>query len=95
MCVRENANARPPMKEVVLALEYLVAHPYDADSARKRGGRSSENGADMKSPERDTGGTEVGRKLNSTIDREQAVAEAKKWGETWREMKEKQSSNNS
>ncbi|RVW45136.1 Serine/threonine-protein kinase PBS1 [Vitis vinifera] len=90
MCVRENANARPLMKEVVLALDYLVAHPYDPNAdkdSRKRGVRTSENGADLKGPEKET--IEVGKKLNSTIDREQAVAEAKKWGESWRDMKEK------
>lgn len=98
MCVRENANARPAMKEVVVAMDFLVAHPYgyydlnsDNDS-RKRQVRTSDDGADdPKRPEKkDTCGAEAGKKLSSIMaDREQAVAEAKKWGKTWREMKEK------
>ena len=90
MCVRENANARPTMKEVVAAMDYLVAHPYDPNSdkdCRKiEVRRISENGVDLKkSPEKGTWGEGTGKKM----DREQAVSEAKKWGESLREMKEK------
>ncbi|KAL9454430.1 hypothetical protein AB3S75_009927 [Citrus x aurantiifolia] len=78
MCVQENPSVRPSISDVVLALEYLVAHPYDPNEVHKvhkkrTEGRSSPN--------------EKLRILDKAVDRERAVAEAKIWGETLRDQR--------
>lgn len=78
MCVQENPSVRPSISDVVLALEYLVAHPYDPNEVHKvhkkrTEGRSSPN--------------EKLRILDKAVDRERAVAEAKMWGETLRDQR--------
>lgn len=80
LCLQEKANNRPSMQDVVAALNYLASQKYSTNKVImadiKGSGDNSTNEIDMPSK---------GKK------REQAVAEARNWGESWRE-KRRQSS---
>lgn len=88
MCVREDPGSRPSIKEVMLALEYLAMKKFDDGSTR---------GSKGDDPERSLKETTILVKETTVLvkefEREQAVAEAKRWGETWRE-KRRQIENN-
>ncbi|XP_042393772.1 serine/threonine-protein kinase PBS1-like isoform X1 [Zingiber officinale] len=99
MCIQEQAANRPPIADVVTALSYLANQAYDPDSSpsssNKSGGgkintKKDQGGASGQKwqPERskkDDSPREIIGLLKKDLDREQAVAEAKLWGENWRE----------
>ncbi|KAL2907069.1 Serine/threonine-protein kinase PBS1 [Bienertia sinuspersici] len=75
MCLRDKANARPTMHEVALAMNYLTSKKHDRP-------RSISEGIPIDMPMAAT------KTLNPDgVTREQAVAEAKMWGEKWREKR--------
>lgn len=75
LCLQENANNRPSMQDVVAAMNFLASCRYCPNKANKVAIKPTE-----------------GNSPNETkmLDRDQAVAEAKMWGETWRD-KQRQS----
>ncbi|XWS40552.1 hypothetical protein CRYUN_Cryun17cG0005200 [Craigia yunnanensis] len=79
MCIQENANSRPSISDVVLALDYLTSHPYNPNKAKR---------VSVKGPESNDSPKETTRMLDRDFDRERAVAEAKMWGESWREKRQ-------
>ncbi|GMP82259.1 hypothetical protein CsSME_00036650 [Camellia sinensis var. sinensis] len=98
MCIQEQAAARPLIGDVVTALSYLANQAYDHKDERRtkeeRGGRilKHEGGGsgckwDFEGSERDESPRETAKMLNRDLDRERAVAEAKMWGENWREKR--------
>jgi len=103
MCIQEQAAARPLIGDVVTALSFLANQAYDhkggGDDKRNRddqGGRilKTEQGGgsgrrwDLEGCEKDESPRETARMLNNRdLDRERAVAEAKMWGENWREKR--------
>lgn len=96
MCLRKEAPSRPCTGDLVLALNYLASQHYNPDAVRANGARGdkdrtqhrdgqvNENIVDSNVSENSP--TEM-RMSNKELEREQAVAEAKMWGETWREKK--------
>ncbi|KAL1142016.1 hypothetical protein V6Z11_A11G069600 [Gossypium hirsutum] len=78
MCIEENANSRPSICDVVLALDYFNTHPYDSNETKRDNPEGLENNG---SPNKTT------RMLDVDSERERAVAEAKMWGESWRGKK--------
>ncbi|XP_041004215.1 probable serine/threonine-protein kinase PBL7 isoform X1 [Juglans microcarpa x Juglans regia] len=76
LCLQEKANNRPSMQDVVAALNYLVSQKYSTNKVIK---------ADIKGTE-DNSPNEIDM-LDKGIKREQAVAEARSWGETWRDKR--------
>ncbi|KAI4339497.1 hypothetical protein MLD38_024437 [Melastoma candidum] len=91
MCVREDPGGRPSIKEVMLALEYLAAQKFDHVAT---GGDTGDDPGD--DPERSptTVLKENTKVMENLLAREQAVAEAKRWGETWREKRRQVGDNN-
>ncbi|KAK7358070.1 hypothetical protein VNO80_17370 [Phaseolus coccineus] len=103
MCIQEQAAARPLIGDVVTALSFLANQAYEhkggGDDKRNRddqGGRilKNEQGGgsgrrwDLEGCEKDESPRETARMLNNRdLDRERAVAEAKMWGENWREKR--------
>ncbi|ESW14590.1 hypothetical protein PHAVU_007G000800 [Phaseolus vulgaris] len=103
MCIQEQAAARPLIGDVVTALSFLANQAYEhkggGDDKRNRddqGGRilKNEQGGgsgrrwDLEGSEKDESPRETARILNNRdLDRERAVAEAKMWGENWREKR--------
>ncbi|BAT93501.1 serine/threonine-protein kinase PBS1 [Vigna umbellata] len=103
MCIQEQAAARPLIGDVVTALSFLANQAYDhkggGDDKRNRddqGGRILKNDQgggsgrrwDLEGCEKDESPRETARMLNNRdLDRERAVAEAKMWGENWREKR--------
>uniref|UniRef100_A0A7N0UXR2 non-specific serine/threonine protein kinase n=1 Tax=Kalanchoe fedtschenkoi TaxID=63787 RepID=A0A7N0UXR2_KALFE len=98
MCVQEQAAARPLIAEVVTALSYLANQAYDPATSSGQDRRFKEPHVSKVSPrgdsrwdldgsERDDSPKETARMLNKDLDRERAVAEAKMWGENWREKR--------
>ncbi|GMJ04368.1 avrPphB susceptible 1 [Hibiscus trionum] len=79
LCIQENANRRPSITDIVLALDYLTSHPYGAHGAAKR--------VSEKVPENNDSPKETTRMLDRDFNRERAVAEAKMWGESWRDKR--------
>lgn len=97
MCLRKEASTRPSTSDLVLALNYLASqqnHPNKVRGSGARGdrerriqhsdGQPNDNTIDFNESENSP--TER-RMPNVELEREQAVAEAKMWGETWREKK--------
>ncbi|OMO99404.1 hypothetical protein COLO4_13309 [Corchorus olitorius] len=78
MCIQENANSRPSISDLVLALDYLTSHPYNPNEAKR---------VSVKGPENNDSPKETKRILDKDFDRERAVAEAKLWGESWRDKR--------
>ncbi|KAK3418798.1 hypothetical protein EUGRSUZ_H03361 [Eucalyptus grandis] len=78
MCIREEPNKRPPIEEVVLALDYLASQKYHPHTSTRVGTKYA--GKD-KSP------NETTTMLDKELEREQAIAEAKMWGESWRDKR--------
>ncbi|KAG4998815.1 hypothetical protein JHK85_030254 [Glycine max] len=102
MCIQEQAAARPLIGDVVTALSFLANQAYDhrggaGDDKRNRVLKNGEGGGggsggrwDLEGSEKDDSPRETARMLNSNnrdLDRERAVAEAKMWGENWREKR--------
>ncbi|GAU39422.1 hypothetical protein TSUD_323700 [Trifolium subterraneum] len=78
MCLREEPRYRPDASDIVLALDYLSSKQY----VPKGSGTVSPVSMDIDdSPE------ETPMILPKDLLREQAVAEAKQWGETWRDKR--------
>ncbi|XP_059294349.1 probable serine/threonine-protein kinase PBL7 [Lycium ferocissimum] len=88
MCVQDDPHARPHTKDIVLAFSYFASQKHDSHAAQSNqiGSQGEEltNGSPV-----DFNGAGIDvkemRALNKDQERERAVAEAKKWGETWRE----------
>lgn len=78
MCLREDASTRPSMTEVVLAMNYLTSRLYSEPNEN--------NVVDIKNSEPNTP-DETTAMLKKESERERAVAEAKMWGETWRDKR--------
>ncbi len=94
LCLQEKANNRPSMQDVVAALNYLVSRKYDPNKANKADIKGTEDHSPSGSTISNTGSPIGTTMLNTGLDRDQAVAEARMWGETWRE-KQRQSSHDS
>ncbi|KAA8530080.1 hypothetical protein F0562_004789 [Nyssa sinensis] len=100
MCLRESPSSRPAMSDVVLALNYLTSQQYDPNATKENyavgerdrrisaRGQINESRLDFEGSENTPKET---RMLNKGLERERAVAEAKMWGEAWRD-KRRQSS---
>lgn len=96
MCVQEESRARPGIREVVQALDYLSSQKYEHNVSRSNspgsdGFRTAERDPqrNMKVVESVKGLEDVEtEKLNKERERQRAVAEAKMWGETWREKRQ-------
>ncbi|GFY87143.1 protein kinase superfamily protein [Actinidia rufa] len=92
MCLRGEAHNRPSTNDLVLALNYLTSHPCDPNKVHGNRGRRihqrdlqvNESRADFNGCENTSNKTPTS---NKGLERERAVAEAKMWGETWREKK--------
>lgn len=87
MCLREDAYARPSMRDVVLAMNFLTSHPYNEPKVLSI---STERVEEIKSSNDVSGNNspnETTCMLNKNLERERAVAEAKMWGETWRDKR--------
>lgn len=94
MCLRKEASTRPSTSDLVLALNYLASQQNKVRGSGASGdregriqhndGQPNENTIDFNESENSPNET---RRLNMELEREQAVAEAKMWGETWREKK--------
>ncbi|KAJ9178859.1 hypothetical protein P3X46_010708 [Hevea brasiliensis] len=81
-CLNENANLRPSTSELVTAMDFLVSQKYDPRESKKK--------ASVKWPVVDFPPSVTAVIIEKDLDRDRAVAEAKKWGESCRE-KRKQS----
>ncbi|KAM7268178.1 hypothetical protein ACFE04_010344 [Oxalis oulophora] len=79
LCVQEKAHARPGIAEVVIALNYLVARPYHHNESNSTNQASGSN---------DPSTSDKPRTRSRDMDREQAVAEAKMWGDAFREKRQ-------
>ncbi|XP_050231358.1 probable serine/threonine-protein kinase PBL7 [Mercurialis annua] len=77
-CLNENANLRPSTSDLVSAMDFLVTHKFEA----KKGNSNW--------PDIDFSPSLTAVVLEKDLARDRAVAEAKIWGESWRE-KRKQS----
>ncbi|KAF8016878.1 hypothetical protein BT93_H2167 [Corymbia citriodora subsp. variegata] len=86
MCIREEPSKRPPIDEVVLALDYLASQKYHPPTSTKV---STKKGHRDKSPDEMT--TMLDKELELELEREQAIAEAKMWGESWRDKRRQNS----
>ncbi|XP_031405996.1 probable serine/threonine-protein kinase PBL7 [Punica granatum] len=97
MCLREEPNTRPSMTDVSEALNHLMSQKYDPNAPRKvhrpRPRRPAPMVPQMEPQLQEGSPTGTTTLLNKDRDfeREKAVAEARSWGESWRE-KRRQSS---
>ncbi|KAL2547235.1 Serine/threonine-protein kinase PBS1 [Forsythia ovata] len=93
MCIQEQAAGRPLIGDVVTALSYLANQAYENKDERggkilrTEEGRGSGRKWDLEGSEKDDSPRETTKMLNRDLDRERAVAEAKMWGENWREKR--------
>ncbi|XP_010556302.1 PREDICTED: serine/threonine-protein kinase CDL1 isoform X2 [Tarenaya hassleriana] len=85
MCLRQEANARPSIREVVVALNYIVSRSRKEKEVTSRGVAMAAAVTETVSSPKET--TRMLVNNNDDFDRERAVAEAKSWGETWREIR--------
>lgn len=98
MCVQEESRARPGIREVVQAIDYLSSHKHEheSDGSRSYSPGSDGLGTAEREPQRNMKIVESVKssedveteKLNKERERQRAVAEAKMWGETWREKRQ-------
>ncbi|KAL3611832.1 hypothetical protein D5086_002852 [Populus alba] len=79
MCLGENANLRPSSSEVVQAMDYLLSRKSEPKKARNYC---------VKWPEPDFTPSRTKMVTDRDLDWDHAVAEAKLWGEEWREKQE-------
>lgn len=98
MCAQIDSHSRPSMSDVVQALNYLSSQKYEPNEAHgnnsgsERGRRIAERVAqiDGKVVASVNGSEDIPKDTdmsNKALERERAVAEAKMWGETWREKR--------
>ncbi|CAN8266327.1 unnamed protein product [Cochlearia groenlandica] len=102
MCLREEANARPTISEVVIALEYIVKCTMNREKKSSVVGYGQGGGGgrgDLGKKVTVDSPKETTRMLMNDKeddeeeeeeedgDRERRVAEAKSWAETWRELR--------
>ena len=92
MFLRGEAHTRPSTSDLVLALNYLTSHPYDPNKVHgNRGRRIRHRDLQVNECHVDFNGSENSPNetptSNKELELERAVAEAKMWGETWREKK--------
>ncbi|MED6173106.1 hypothetical protein PIB30_056244 [Stylosanthes scabra] len=80
MCLREEPRQRPDAADIVLALDFLSSKQYVPREANNIDEKDKENNND--SPKG------IITVLTKDEQREEAVAEAKLWGKTWRERKQ-------
>lgn len=78
MCLREEPRHRPEAGDIVLALDYLSTKKYGPKVSSTVNTEGMENGDSPK---------ETSTFLVKDSQREKAVAEAKLWGESWRDKK--------
>ncbi|KAK7311325.1 hypothetical protein RJT34_09386 [Clitoria ternatea] len=79
MCLREEPRHRPDAGDIVLALDYLSTKQYTPKTSNMPSPRGMGSGESPK---------EISAILPKDSQREQAVAEAKLWGETWRQRRQ-------
>ncbi|KAL2455584.1 Serine/threonine-protein kinase PBS1 [Abeliophyllum distichum] len=101
MCLQEDAQSRPCMKDVVHAMYYLTLQQYNSQAdldgcGRDKGlykdqGQRNESVTNLSQLEHNSQETS----LLKDREREHAVAEAKKWGESWRENRRQSTQNDS
>jgi len=84
MCLREEPHQRPNAGDIVEALEFLSSKQYSPKVLN-----TVNNTAEMESGESSNETTAI---LPKESVRERAVAEAKLWGETWRQRRQSQES---
>ncbi|XP_057544448.1 probable serine/threonine-protein kinase PBL7 isoform X2 [Amaranthus tricolor] len=77
MCLRDKAVARPTMHDVALAMNYLTSRKHIRPHSVSEGNINS----------LDISPRDKLKALSVDVNREQAVAEAKMWGEKWREKR--------
>ncbi|KAK4477301.1 hypothetical protein RD792_016517 [Penstemon davidsonii] len=87
MCLREDPQLRPGMADVVNALEYFVSQQYDSNDKRSPEGEGQIN-HDMESFFESKDILQETKLLDKNVDRARAVAEAKMWGELWRDKRQ-------
>ncbi|XP_016473772.2 putative serine/threonine-protein kinase PBL7 [Nicotiana tabacum] len=97
MCVQDDPHARPHTKDIVLALSYFASQKHDSPSAQSNQIGSQRDGRIFQGEEQgnaspvdfNRAGIAVKEMRASSKDqeRERAVVEAKKWGETWRDKR--------
>ncbi|KAJ4824543.1 Serine/threonine-protein kinase pbs1 [Turnera subulata] len=103
MCIQEQAAARPLIGDVVTALSYLANQAYEPNGYRGSGDREDRRTRDERGGQliknEESGGSgrrwdldgsekeDSPRETARMLDRERAVAEAKMWGENWREKR--------
>lgn len=78
MCLREQPRHRPDAADIVLALDFLSSKQYTPKVSETANTGGVENGDSPK---------ETSLILAKDALREQAVAEAKLWGEAWRDKR--------
>lgn len=99
MCAQIDSHSRPSMSDVVQALNYLSSQKYEPNEAHgnnsgsERGRRIADRVAqiDGKVVASVNGSEDIPKDTdmsNKALERERAVAEAKMWGETWREKRQ-------
>ncbi|XP_020554241.1 serine/threonine-protein kinase PBS1 isoform X2 [Sesamum indicum] len=93
MCVRDDAHSRPSMTEVVHAMNYLTSRRYDPNADCGKDRCVAEGEGQMENPRELHENLEETSLLNRIQDRQRAVAEAKMWGETWRDKRRQQTQN--
>ncbi|XP_075493469.1 putative serine/threonine-protein kinase PBL7 [Primulina tabacum] len=82
MCLQEDAQSRPNMRDIAHAMNYLTSQSLDYDSNKDH---KTDEGGGQRSEFKEQ---ETSKQLNiENQDRELAVAEAKMWAETCREKK--------
>jgi len=84
MCLREEPRQRPNAGDIVEALEFLSSKQYSPKVFN-----TVKNTPEMESGESPNETTAI---LPKESARERAVAEAKLWGETWRQRRQSQQS---
>lgn len=78
MCLREEPRLRPDAGDIILAFDYLTSKQYVSKVSEIVNVVGMENDESLK---------ETSVILTKDSLREQAVAEAKQWGETWRDKR--------
>ncbi|KAK4778838.1 hypothetical protein SAY86_006366 [Trapa natans] len=85
MCLREEPNSRPSMSDVATTLGHLMSQKYDPSSAST--GKGTHRPRPREPQLLDGSPTGTTALLNKDFEREKAVAEARSWGESWREKR--------
>ncbi|TKY63018.1 Serine/threonine-protein kinase PBS1 [Spatholobus suberectus] len=83
MCLREEPRHRPNAGDIVEALEFLSSKQYTPKGSNTVNTAVMESGVSPK---------EISAVLHKDSQRERAVAEAKLWGETWRQRRQSEQS---